>query len=123
MTIQMLGDASVFHCSGRITAGEEERLRKAVRSRSRVRTVVLDFADISAIDAAGLGMLASLRAWSKDAGIELKLMNLNPRVEGVLQLTNLQSALEICSVREMMDLLCRARSLSRFGETAAVAVA
>jgi anti-sigma B factor antagonist len=123
MTIQKLGDVSVFHGSGRITAGEEDRLRNAVRSQSRIRAVVLDFAEISAIDAAGLGMLASLRAWSKEAGIELKVMNVTPRVEEVLQLTNLHSALEVCSVREMVDLLCRARHLDRFETAAAVAAA
>jgi hypothetical protein len=31
-----------------------------------------------------------------------------PRVEEVLELTKLRSAFEILSVREMMDLLCRA---------------
>ncbi len=121
MTIQKLGDASVFHCSGRITAGEEDLLRTAVRNQRRIRTLVLDLADISAIDAAGLGMLVSLRACSKSSGAELKLMNVTPGVEEVLQLTHLRSAFEVCSVREMMDLLCRANRSSRFEAAAAMA--
>ncbi len=121
MTIQKLEDVSVFHCSGRITAGEEDLLRNAVRSQSRARTIVLDFAGVSAVDAAGLGMLVSLRAWSKTTGTELKLMNVTPRVEEVLQLTNLRSAFEVCSFHEMMDLLCRANRSARFESAAAMA--
>ena len=119
LTIQKLGD--VIHCSGRITAGEEDLLRTAVRNQSRIRTAVLDLADISAIDAAGVGMLVSLRSWSKASGTELKLMNVTPRVEAVLQLTNLRSAFEVCSFREMMELVCRADRLSRFEAAEAMA--
>ncbi len=121
MTIQKLGDVSVFHCSGRITAGEENPLRTAVRSQSGVRAVVLDLADVTAIDAAGVGMLVSLRGWSKASGTELKLMNVTPRVGEVLELTHLRSTFEVCTLREMMDLLCRADLLSRFQASAVMA--
>ncbi len=122
MTIQKLGDVSIFHCSGRITAGSEDLLRAAVRRQSGTRTIVLDFAEIDALDAAGLGMLVFLRAWSKGNGTELKIMNVTSRVDDVLRLTNLRSAFEVCSVREMMDLLCRAtRRSNQFEATAAMA--
>jgi anti-anti-sigma regulatory factor len=61
----------------------------------------------------------SLRAWAKSTGTELKLMNLTPRVEEVLELTHLRAAFEVCSVREMMDLLCRATHSSPRMDTAA----
>jgi anti-sigma B factor antagonist len=108
LKIQNLGDVTVFQCAGRITAEDENAFRKAVLAESHVRMVVLDLAEVSAVDAAGLGMLVAVRAWAKATGTELKLMNLTPRVEEVLQLTNLRSAFEVCSVREMFDLLCRA---------------
>ena len=123
LTIQKLGDVSVFQCAGRLTAGDGDILRIAVRTQSRVRTVVLDLAEISAIDAAGLGMLVSLRAWAKSTGTDLKLMNLTPRVEEVLELTHLRAAFEVCSVREMMDLLCRATHTPRMDTAAALASA
>lgn len=123
LTIQKLGDVSVFQCAGRLTAGDGDILRIAVRTQSRVRTVVLDLAEISAVDAAGLGMLVSLRAWAKSTGTELKLMNLTPRVEEVLELTHLRPAFEVCSVREMMDLLCRATQPPRIDTAAALASA
>ena len=121
LTIQKLGDVSVFQCTGRITAGDGDILRIAVRTQSRVHTVVLDLAEVTAIDAAGIGMLVALRAWAKATGTALKLLNLTPRVEEVLQLTNLRSAFEVCSVREMMDLFCRVSRTARFEPTAALA--
>jgi hypothetical protein len=73
-----------------------------------MRAVILDLADINAVDARGLGVLVSLRAWAKETGTALKLMNMHPRVEKLIELTNLKSAFGICSAREMLDLICRA---------------
>jgi hypothetical protein len=36
------------------------------------------------------------------------MMNLTPRVEDLFEITNLRSTFEICSLRDMLDLLCRA---------------
>jgi len=108
LKIQNLGDVTVFRCAGRITADDADGLRKAVLAQSDLRVAVLDLAEISAVDAAGLGMLAGLRNWAKSAGKQLKLMNIVPRVDEVLEITGLRSVFEICSVREMLDLICRA---------------
>ena len=35
-------------------------------------------------------------------------MNVPPKIEELLALTNLRSLFEICSAREMLELLCRA---------------
>jgi anti-anti-sigma factor len=121
LSIHNLGDVAVFKCSGRITLEDEQRLRRAVLSQSELRMAVIDLADVTAIDAAGVGMLVSLRAWANETETSLKLMNLTPRVEEVLQVTNLRSAFEICSVPEMIDLLCRASRLHKY-ERAALAI-
>jgi anti-anti-sigma factor len=85
-----------------------EVLRNAVLRQPRIRTLVIDLADVVAVDAAGLGMLASLRAWAIETRTALKLMNVTPKLERLLELTNLKSAFEVCSGREMLALLCRA---------------
>jgi anti-sigma B factor antagonist len=121
LTIHKLGDVAVFQSAGRITANDGDTLRKAVLSQSPIRMAVLDLSEITAIDAGGLGMLLSVRAWANATGTRLKLMNLTPRVEEVLQLTHLRSAFEVCSGREMLDLLCRAIGPHGF-ESAAMAV-
>lgn len=69
---------------------------------------MLDLADVLVIDAAGLGVLVSLRVWAKQTGTDLKLMNVTARVEQLLGLTHLKSEFEVCSAQEMLDLLCRA---------------
>jgi anti-anti-sigma regulatory factor len=69
---------------------------------------VLDLAEITTIDAAGVGILVCLHWWAKTTGARLKLMNLTPRVEDLLDLFNLRSTFEICSVPEMLSLLCLA---------------
>lgn len=108
LTIQILGDVAVLRCSGRITTEDSEELRRSVLAPPDVRTVVLDLAEVSSVDAAGLGTLVSLRNWATATGTQFKLMNLAPLVEEVLEITNLKQQFEICTLSEMLDLLCRA---------------
>jgi anti-anti-sigma factor len=107
-TIHNLGDVVVFECTGRITVEGGSALRDAVLRQPYVERVVLDLKGISDIDAAGLGVLATLRSWSNASGTELKLMNVMPRVENALKITGLKPAFSICSARDMLDLWCRA---------------
>jgi anti-anti-sigma factor len=111
--VHNLGDTALFRCAGRFVSGEEENLQKAVLSQSRARTVVVDLAEVGTIDAGGIGVLVSLRGSAQSKGIGFKLMNLNPRVEEVLELTHLREFFEVCSVREMLELLCHAVRQSR----------
>src|SRR5438093_4827839 len=101
---QKLGNISTFRCTGRIIG---QTLWNTV-SQSCARAVVLDLANVRAIDAAGLCTLVSLRRWAQASGTTLKLMNLTPFVEQILELTQLRGMFEVCSVPEMLDLLCRA---------------
>lgn len=113
---QKLGDATILHLVGRLTFPDADSLRSltlqepCVRTLQEpcVRTLVLDLANVTSIDAAGMGALVFLRFCSKSVSRTLKLMNVNPQIERLLELTNLKSAFEICSAREMLDLMCRA---------------
>ena len=62
---------------------------------------MLDLAEVSGVDAAGLGTLIWLQRWAKGSGTKLKLINVMPRVEEVLDITRLKSSFEICSVEEV----------------------
>lgn len=106
--IEKLGDVWIIHCAGRIVFPYARELRIRLLRQLQARTLVLDLVDTIAIDASGLGLLVSLRTWAKQTGMTFKLMNLTPRVEQLLQMTRLKSEFEICSAREMIDLLCRA---------------
>ena len=108
LKIQKLADTTVIQCGGRITFPSADTLCTAILQQPRMRAVILDLADINAVDARGLGVLVSLRGWAKKTGTALKLMNMHPRVEKLMELTHLNSAFGICSAREMVDLICRA---------------
>jgi len=85
-------DSVVLRCAGRIVKGEEIALLcPAIRQRKR--NIILDLSEVDGIDAAGVGALISLQA----AGIYLQLMNPTKAVREVLQVTGVDSVLEICS--------------------------
>lgn len=96
---QRLGNISTFRCTGRIIGRDGQTLWNTV-SQSCARAVVLDLANVRAIDAGGLGTLVSLRMWAQASGTTLKLMNLTPFVEQILELTQLRGMFEVCSVPE-----------------------
>lgn len=116
LTIQPLGDVTVFCCAGGLTFGHAETLRTAVLTHPRIRKAVLDLAKVRSLDASGLGVLLFLRAWAQEVGTVLKLMNLTPGVRRIFEITQLRSAFEVCSAREMLDLLCRAIGQAEFVE-------
>jgi anti-anti-sigma factor len=108
ITSDNLGDITVLRCIGRIAFGYADRLLIAISKQPLCRITVLDLASVTDMDAAGIGTLVAARELAKVRGITLRLMNLTPRVEDLLELTHLRSIFEICSVAEMLNLLCRA---------------
>lgn len=91
VNVQNTCDIVVLRCHGRIVRGEESALLcAAVRQHGQV--IVLDLANVSAIDAAGIGALVSLQA----AGVYLKLMNPTEPVRALLRVTGMESVFEIC---------------------------
>ena len=91
VTVEDFGEVVVLHCAGKIVHGHEASiLCSAVHQQSR--NIVLDLTEIDAIDAAGIGALASLQA----AGVYLKLVNPTRGVREVLKVTKLDSIFEIC---------------------------
>jgi anti-anti-sigma factor len=106
--VQTLGDLTVFRCTGRFVYGSEGQLMAAFSKQRCFRVAVVDLAGVRMIGAAGLGSLVAVQKRARSMGINFRLMNLHPRIEKLLTLTNLRSVLEVCSVPEMLDLLCRA---------------
>ena len=108
MHIETIGDMTVIACEGRLVRSEAAfRLRDAVMSQDKAQTVVLDFTDVDAIEAGGLGMLAALQIWAQDHEIQLKLFN--PRYFVKKRLESYDTArFDIATFDEMMTLLARA---------------
>ena len=88
---QKLRDVVVVRCAGRIVVGEEIRaLQMLVEPLSRqCGKVVLQLANVSFIDSAGVGALVRLLGLLRSHGCEFSLCQLAPFVERVLQVTHL----------------------------------
>ena len=115
LNIHKLGEAIVLRCSGGIVFGECHILRHAVFSHPYIAIAVLDMTEVTAMDAAGLGLLVELRNWAYAKRIQLKLLNLTPRVANLLNRTHLTPTFDICFLRNVIDLLFRANESSLAG--------
>ena len=103
----------VFLClQGRIVNGETATLRDAVHSQSNVRTIILDLARVSTVDARGLGVLLELRQEVQSKGINFKLMNVSKPVGDVLEVTRLDAVFEVTSGVEFFPAVSRRRAAS-----------
>ena len=111
VNVQESKNDAILHCVGRLVRGNEEALLcSAVRHYGR--TVTLELSGVSAIDAAGIGVLVSLQA----AGIYTVLANPSAQVLELLKVTKLDSVFEITQ-------LSRAETSSRAPHEAAPALA
>jgi anti-sigma B factor antagonist len=89
---------TILDLSGRITLGEGSvTLRDAVRDllTKGSKKILLNLADISYIDSSGIGELVSAFTSVKNAGGELKLLNLTHKVKDLLQITKLYTVFDV----------------------------
>jgi anti-anti-sigma factor len=104
---EQTGDVAVLQCSGRIVRGEAIHfLREAVTGLKQPRMVVLDLTDVEMLDGGGLGMLVFLHRWTRDHGIQLKLVNPSAFVREMLDRTRLSCVFNISSVEDVVEILC-----------------
>ena len=89
---------TIVDCSGRITLGEGSvTLRDAVRDAlgKGTKFILLNLAEITYIDSSGIGELVSAFTTVKNAGGELKLLNLTKKVHDLLQITKLYTVFDV----------------------------
>ena len=89
---------TILDIHGRIVLGDEiGDLRDAVHSLvSRgVKKIILNLADVDYIDSSGVGELVSSFTTVRNAGGELKLLNLTQKVHDVLHVTKLYTVFDI----------------------------
>jgi anti-anti-sigma factor len=119
-----LGNIAFLCVQGQIVNGETDVLRNAVRVQSDVqpdvRTVILDLAQVSTVDAGGLGAMLELREQVQAKGIVFKLMNVSELVGRVLEITRLNSVFEVTSGVEFFPAVSRRTpaSIMRFASCA-----
>jgi len=104
---EQAGDVAVLRCAGRIVRGEALQLLKdAVTSLRQPRVIVLDLSAVEMVDGGGLGMLVFLYCWTRDNGIQLKLVNPSNFAREMLEQTGLTSFLHVSSVDDAVEVLC-----------------
>jgi anti-anti-sigma factor len=88
---QTLGDVVIIGCHGRIVSGEESRALQAEIDKltALTKNVVLQLSDVTYVDSGGLGALVRILGVLRAARGDLKVCQLSPFVEQVLQATNL----------------------------------
>ncbi len=94
ITIRQVEGVTLLDLSGRITMGEaSSMLRAAVQQAlaANSKKIVVNLSQVSYIDSAGLGDLVGAYTSAKNAGAELKLLNLTRRVKDLLVITKLST--------------------------------
>ena len=96
-----LEDGVLLRCIGRIVAGEEVNiLRRVALAHTDRRQIVLDLANVSTLDGAGIGLLAFLQRCVRSHGLHLRIQNPSAHVRELLELTNLDSVIEVTPSEE-----------------------
>jgi anti-sigma B factor antagonist len=98
MTNREVDGVSVVALDGRIVLGEESNaLREKVKSliAEGKKKVVLNMANITFIDSAGLGTLVAAHHSAKSQGASLKLAHLGAKFQEVLQITKLLTVFDV----------------------------
>jgi anti-sigma B factor antagonist len=102
--VERRNETTVVHCSGRIDFGEGlTRLRETLITEMSSRVILLDLSRVTAIDAAGLGLLSFLHTRAAGRGCALKLVAPSPQVRNLLTLTRLDSVLMIVGAAEARE--------------------
>lgn len=97
-SIRKVADVTIVDIGGRIVLGDESAvLRDLVRRLLSLghRKILLNLADVTHIDSAGLGhLVGAFTSVQKQAG-ELKLLNLTNKTHDLMQITRLYTVFDV----------------------------
>ena len=91
------GDVLIVHCQGRIVYRDEavalsNLVGEVLENRGKV---ILDLSGVNSIDSAGICELVLLHTWAQSRNADLKWASPSPLVRELLDLTHVDSILEI----------------------------
>jgi len=98
ITNREIDGVAVLALDGRIVLGEEtSSLREKVKSLlgQGKKNIVLNLGHVTLIDSSGLGALVTAYSSAKSGGASLRLCNLGPRLNELLQITKLYTVFEV----------------------------
>ena len=80
---------------GQIINGDTEALRRAAQLAGGASDIILDFSNVTLVDAHGLGVLLQLREQAMAEGIHIEFINVNEKLSRVFEITRLNTVFEI----------------------------
>ena len=98
ITTREVSHVTIVDITGRITLGDETgKLRDTIHQliEQGKKKIVLNLAHVDYIDSSGVGELVSSYTTVRNAGGELKLLNLTKKVQDVLYVTKLYTVFDI----------------------------
>ena len=98
LTSREVNDVVIIDLSGRLTMGEPcAAIRDEIHDEAGhgYKKVLLNLADVSYIDSAGLGELTAAYTTIKNRQGSLKLLNLTKRVHDLMQITKLYTVFDV----------------------------
>ncbi len=98
LSTREVSHVTIVDLSGRITLGEETgQLRDTVRKliADGKKKIILNLAQVDYIDSSGVGELVSSFTAVRNAGGELKLLNLTKKVQDILNVTKLYTVFDV----------------------------
>ena len=105
VNIHNLEKGVLLRCVGRIVAGEEvNTLRSVALAHSDREEIVLDLANVCTLDGAGIGLLAFLQGRMHSTGAKLRIQRPSNHVRELLELTNLDSVIEVAPSDEFQQI-------------------
>jgi anti-sigma B factor antagonist len=103
ITIRETADAAILDMNGRISLGDAlTDLRDSIREAlsGNQKNILLNLAEVSYIDSSGLGQLIGSYATITQRGGQMKLLNLQKRVNDLMQITKLLTVFETYTSEE-----------------------
>jgi len=107
VSTENIGDLAIIECEGSLAGDAAFQLRDAVTSQNQARTVVLEFTEVTALEAWGLNVLLYLQRWAQSHNVRLKLFNPPKFLLDRLKKSAVMSEFEIATLDEMVALLGR----------------
>ena len=96
--IRDLGNIRVIELSGKITIGTGDvKIRELVNQalEDGKKEILFDLGDVKAIDSSGIGEMVACYTTVTKRGGHLKLMHLSPKINDILQVTQLITVFDV----------------------------
>ena len=96
--IRDVGDTRIIELGGKITIGTGDvKIRELISQAldDAKKDILFDLGDVTAIDSSGIGEMVACYTTVTKRGGQLKLMHLSPKINDILQVTQLITVFEV----------------------------